>query len=62
MAYHYSMQLLLVEDELEIQGFLKQSLAMRGARWMPPRMLSITWPREAGEKVEFPHSLALVNR
>jgi CheY-like chemotaxis protein len=26
MAYHHSMQLLLVEDELEIQGFLKQSL------------------------------------
>jgi signal transduction histidine kinase len=25
-------------------------------------LLSITWPREAGENVELPHSLALVNR
>ena len=30
MAYHRSMQLLLVEDELEIQGFLKASLADAG--------------------------------
>jgi DNA-binding response OmpR family regulator len=30
MAYHHSMQLLLVEDELEIQGFLKRSLTDAG--------------------------------
>src|SRR6202012_5758645 len=30
MAYHHSMQLLLVEDELEIQRFLKQSLTDAG--------------------------------
>jgi DNA-binding response OmpR family regulator len=30
MPYHHSMQLLLVEDELEIQGFLKRSLADAG--------------------------------
>jgi DNA-binding response OmpR family regulator len=30
MAYHHPMQLLLVEDELEIQSFLKQSLADAG--------------------------------
>ncbi len=30
MAYHLSMQLLLVEDELEIQGFLKASLVNAG--------------------------------
>src|SRR5271170_2979311 len=30
MAYHHSMQLLLVEDELEIQSFLKQSLTDAG--------------------------------
>jgi DNA-binding response OmpR family regulator len=30
MAYHHSMRLLLVEDELEIQGFLKKSLTDAG--------------------------------
>jgi DNA-binding response OmpR family regulator len=30
MPYHHSMQLLLVEDEIEIQGFLKRSLADAG--------------------------------
>ncbi len=30
MAYHRCMQLLLVEDELEIQNFLKTSLADAG--------------------------------
>jgi DNA-binding response OmpR family regulator len=30
MTYHHSMRLLLVEDELEIQGFLKQSLSDAG--------------------------------